>query len=910
MKKIVFVISLILLYAVRITAQSDAVMERYKEIVSDVYSEIPLKKVTTGLLIERAFPSVNIGKYDGLKQCDTSSFATWKKLHRQYCFAHVDYTQVDFDQQAMEQAVEESSTEISMGILLFSYNQIKPEAVSNHQIVLDTVKGRVIDASSLSTQVLDEKLCCAFSPFATTLELGTYTFFIPEQFVIGNKARTIQDVEVDFADGRGFVSVGIGKPVVVSYETAGAKTMKMRIHASGRVYYGASSITITGGDSDTMLKSFSFGTEPDFGPESFVSNSIEAEYAVYGRCNSDGTIRKPCVIVSGFDPMDNNRLVDVAGKVNLYRISNKNDFLDKLRNEGYDIILYRSKNSTESIIPNAKNLVAFIQKINAEKTSNNELIIAGASMGGLVVRYALTYMEHYGIDHQTRLFISVDSPQEGANVPLGIQYMVKYLNQDLLDELEALQDAEKTMLNSDAAKEMLLYHHSATSGKTAKPSGKRTNFLTDLQSLGNFPQQCRSIAISMGSGNGTGQGFSAGSLLMEKEPKLSYLVPDIVPVPHLSWEFSVYAVPNNTNHLVYSESVNYKTCIRVLNTTHCTSGQTIASRSESVNNTMPIDNAPGSIRNLHNLKDFRNNGSLWGIDYIDLIEFLGEIDYNSKPDNFIPTYSSLGLERIANPAINVKSYLAQSGAFQPVTNNLYVKTSTSDISLFDVLYVENKNLDHIYDDNKIGVFTEEMTTMMLEEAAPATIYVENETMKQGHTKAAEARQSVYIGHSVDGVSYNDGDVVMESGSTTSVLANESIVLRPGTRIEHGALFSAKIGNTTYCDESNGSYVKSYNLTSFESDDDEQSEPDELLSLVVNYSDPVLMFPNPVEDKLYVSSNKTNNTVTIYDLRGKKILSKKFHKNVELNCGDLPIGTYMVRVVQGNGNVETKQIVKQ
>ena len=910
MKKIVIVISLILLYAVRLAAQSDAVIERYKAIVSDVYSEIPSNKITTGLLIERAFPSVNIGNFDGSTQCDTSSFAVWKKLHRQYCFAHVDYAHVDFDQSAMEQAAEESATEISMGILLFSYNQIKPEAVSNHQIVLDTVKGRVIDASSLSTQVLDEKLCCAVSPFATTLEIGTYAFSIPEQFVIGNKTNTIQEVEIDFADGRGFVPVGVGKSVMVSYETVGEKRIRTRITASGRKYYSISTVTVTGEESDTMLKSMSFGVEPDFGPASFVSNDIEAEYAVFGRCNSDGTIRKPCLIVSGFDPMDNNRLVDASGKVNLYRISNKNGFLDKLRNEGYDIILYRSKNSTESIIPNAKNLVAFIQKINAEKTSDNELIIAGASMGGLVVRYALTYMEHYGIDHQTRLVISVDSPQEGANVPLGIQYMVKYLNQDLLEELSALKNAESTMLNSDAAKEMLLYHHTATSGKTAKPSDKRTTFLTELESLGNFPQQCRSIAISMGSGNGTGQGFSAGSLLMEKDPKLSILAPGLVPVPHLSWEFSVYAVPNNTNHLVYRESVNYKTCVRVLNTTHCTSGQTIASRNEYVNNTMPIDNAPGSIRNLHNLKDFRNNGSLWGIDYIDLIDFLGEIDYDSKPDNFIPTYSSLGLERVASPTVNVKAYLVQSGAFRVLSSNLFVKTSPSDISLFDMLYVENKNLDHIYDDDKIGVFTEEMTATMLEEAAPETIYVENETMKHRHAKAAEARQSVYIGHSVDGVSYNDGDVVMESGSRMSVLANESIVLKPGTKIKHGASFSAKIGNSTYCDESNGNYVKSYNLNSLEINEDKQSEADELLSLVVNYSDPVIVYPNPVEDKLYVSSNKTNNTVTIYDLRGKKLVSKKFHKNVELDCGGFPVGTYMVQVVQGNGNVETKQIVKQ
>jgi len=909
MKKIVIIISLILSCAARIVAQSDAVVERYKTIVSDVYAEIPSNKITTGLLIEKAIPNVNTGKFDGSKSCDTSTLATWQKLYRQFCFAHVDYSTVDCNQNIVERAEAACADAVPVGVLLFAYNQIKAEAVSNHQIVLDTVRGKVIDASSWNTQVLDEKICCAVTPFAEQLEVGTYTFSIPEQSVVGNKTNTIQSIEIDFADGQGFVPVGVGTSRSVTYTVGGEKVIKTRIYASGKIYYSTSVLFVNDETSENLLKGYSFGMEPDYGPTSFESNSIEAEYAVYGRCNNDGTIRKPCLIVSGFDPMDNNRLVDDGNKVNLYRISNKNGFLDKLRNEGYDIILYRSKNSTESIIPNAKNLVDFIQKINAEKMSDNELIIAGASMGGLVVRYALTYMEYYGIDHQTKLFISVDSPQEGANVPLGIQYMVKYLNSDLLEVLAALKNAEDTMLNSDAAKEMLLYHHTATSGKTAQASSMRNTFLSSLERMGNFPQECRTIAISMGSGNGTGQGFSAGARLMDKDPKLSYFVPGAVPVPHLSWEFSVYAVPNNTNSLVYSESVNYKTCIRILNTTHCTSGQTLASRKEYVNNTMPIDNAPGSIRNLHNLKDFRNNGSLWGIDYIDLIDFLGEIDYDSKPDNFIPSYSSLGLEHITNPSLNIKTYLNQQNAFRRMSDNLYVKTSASDVSLFDVLYVENKNLDHIYDDNKIGVFTEEMTNMMLQEAAPETIYVENETMKQGHRKAAEARGSVFIGNSVDGVQYNDGDVVMESGSQTSVLASEKIVLKSGTKINHGAQFSAKIGNFSYCDESDANYVKSYNLESYGSDEAESTEND-LVSLVVDYSEPVIIYPNPVDDRLYVSSNKTNNTITFYDVNGKKVLSQTFHKNVEIDCSKLPVGTYVVRVVQGNGNVETKQIFKQ
>jgi alpha-beta hydrolase superfamily lysophospholipase len=55
-----------------------------------------------------------------------------------------------------------------------------------------------------------------------------------------------------------------------------------------------------------------------------------------------------------------------------------------------------------------------LHRVNYEKRSNEPLVLIGASMGGLVSRYALTYMERYHMSHDVRTFISFDSPQKGA----------------------------------------------------------------------------------------------------------------------------------------------------------------------------------------------------------------------------------------------------------------------------------------------------------------------------------------------------------------------------------------------------------------------------------------------------------------------------------------------------------------
>ena len=64
-------------------------------------------------------------------------------------------------------------------------------------------------------------------------------------------------------------------------------------------------------------------------------------------------------------------------------------------------------------------LVELIKSINNSKVGNEKNIVIGPSMGGLISRYALNYMESQNIDHDTRLYISFDAPHTGANVPIG-----------------------------------------------------------------------------------------------------------------------------------------------------------------------------------------------------------------------------------------------------------------------------------------------------------------------------------------------------------------------------------------------------------------------------------------------------------------------------------------------------------
>ena len=71
-----------------------------------------------------------------------------------------------------------------------------------------------------------------------------------------------------------------------------------------------------------------------------------------------------------------------------------------------------------------------IKWVNTQKANNGSTfqnVVLGQSMGGLVARYALKDMENKGLNHDTRLYVSHDTPHLGANVPLSVQHSARHL---------------------------------------------------------------------------------------------------------------------------------------------------------------------------------------------------------------------------------------------------------------------------------------------------------------------------------------------------------------------------------------------------------------------------------------------------------------------------------------------------
>lgn len=380
---------------------------------------------------------------------------------------------------------------------------------------------------------------------------------------------------------------------------------------------------------------------PFQGYEEAMAHLGFGEYKIYYD-NVDGILDKPIFFVDGFDPGDGRTIPMMYDLLNFGNpVENLGDIV---RDAGYDIVVlnfptYTSSSDGVTVIDgggdyiqrNAFILVELINTINGMKTGSEEDVLIGPSMGGLISRYALRYMEQNSIPHQTRLYISFDSPHLGANVPIGLQYLFNYL----LNGDPAVADAEflvNGLLGSAAAKEMLVDHYTAhlqngspfvQNPTLTEPLGAinfRTVFQNELDTMG-FPQNTRNIAISNGSSlsemtgspsmelinhtfnTGVQDGFNTRATMTVH---FSPIANQTINVCDFVGEFFFF---------VWIEAFSY------------------SALAKSPANTNGIDSAPGGQFDLYSFDDGTNPL---------ITEFVANL--NSQYFNFIPTLSALAIE--------------------------------------------------------------------------------------------------------------------------------------------------------------------------------------------------------------------------------------------------------------------------
>jgi hypothetical protein len=499
--------------------------------------------IPKGVLYDRVFPLANVHTYKGSLSFTDTTYTN----HFIQSYYEIYQSSYNITGKKKPEDLDSllntnySANEHPIGILFYKFNTIDSLALQDH--LLDTLtNGQFVDVSNPSrspyltnTSFIGSPLIAEGEYFST----GTHKFYIDPDFFVTNEQVTIKRVEIDFGDGQGwqamdftgnlpqrslgFFSLNILTPFTIfgrirvillnvalqeliyggvfKIQTKAAKTPFIPTACKGQTYW-----IVDANQAALNQVSATYNNPPiDYKGK---KDSAFFFYAVNGSsCGS--TVRRPVIIIDGFDPL-NKRDMGTIWKENInIRVTRNGDpntlFGDYMLNEGYDFILLNFKNGNDLIERDALTLVALIERLNQTYGSQylQDITVMGPSSGGLVVQYALAYMEHNNIAHRVKTFVAFDTQFQGANVPIGLQYFFEYLSsRGILFAINKTRNLlSNGLYNSYVSKQMLAHHHAARS-VTPAPHPYRAQFLANLAAVGEYPQLCRKVAIINGVNTG------------------------------------------------------------------------------------------------------------------------------------------------------------------------------------------------------------------------------------------------------------------------------------------------------------------------------------------------------------------------------------------------------------------------
>lgn len=394
----------------------------------------------------------------------------------------------------------------------WDYNLLKPGTLTtNNYFNFDTANNLLLDKPGRPSSPYTVQTIFSGSPLTDAVPFTNPVFKIDPALIMHDAYKNYQPwadggsaLQIDFGDGTGWHVVDMSGVhyYQAHYSGSGLKAIKFGIfYSSVLTRYSIAGLRVNSDNAATV-------------PNEEWTDIPGIKVNVFGGCVANAD-KKYVIYLEGFDFLNNRH----ASKI--YDDMLKQPDIVQLQNFGYTFLVVDWNDAGHDMKDNAMSIVKLINKLKqqAEGQALVPFVVIGESMGGLIARYALSYMESpaYVNDnsnpspaymHNTRLLMTFDSPNQGANIPLGLQWLYRYvLNFTMLQSTFAknILNDYKIFLDCDAARQMLLYHveteapPALVSTSTYEPSQMKRDFDNDLAGLGNYPKYCKLVATSNGS---------------------------------------------------------------------------------------------------------------------------------------------------------------------------------------------------------------------------------------------------------------------------------------------------------------------------------------------------------------------------------------------------------------------------
>lgn len=924
--------------------------EQYLTDPSAYLSELDEQNITTGILIDRCLYTDQVLNLNGESRVQSINYDDWRKVYQALKWSSSDSSQLP--SLSILESISSSQHKLEnitiLGGFNLHYNRIKKEAVNNQDLL--QLPDKLSDENADSSVYFVDR-AFGITGFAENIQGATINFLLAEELFFTNNANeNIQSIELDFGNGSGFQPVLMNEIYPVNYSGAGRyieikarltvkntiTSEEKELHAHLTIYrknldhitaaLAKSKLGVAQEDptGNSIYREYFPTDEPikiknnsgvNFELIANPQNTIEATFVMNPK-NTSGKLRRPLIIVDGFDYQNKRDFYSTKKQSGLHfdndfrglfellngdpskwdegqsdNSSQSANLVSSLQDYGFDLVFVNWMNGAGNVYTNAQLLRDFLNKrINSSKyrdSKTEEIVLFGPSMGGVITRIALKKMEDADEEHCVKSWVSFDAPQNGANIPMTLQQSI-VIGADLKPD-ESNIVGKKALLDSEAASQLLLDHYSeefSFGGKvTYTNKQEHSNLYAELQSL-EIPQLSSNYAITNG---GKGKLYNIGSKVLGFY--LKYLL------KFEGWDINNYGVDGTS--LMFRSDVLFNKS---------------ASKSKNVYGKISYSSAPGGWHSgMYSLNfDLENaDRDRHSIENI-----------HTKWACFIPTASAFGMLGTTKDehATNINRTWNEYTNFNDVTSG---KIRTP----FDGVYGMEENEEHM----KITISTK--NKLMDDWIKPnlTTTKVPKERHQTQIDKHISKPVAFVLQESVEFAS-GVNTVTVKPEATVKVVAGKSIKFSKGFSVKNGALLNARIEEKDYNTlrkkpASAGLIVHSNNSTApseyknvihdYSAGSNEESEISAIVeaSHISDFS--IQLYPNPVQNRLTINVVKDQSndeeigemTFTLMSLYGQEIQTiKSTDLQQQFNCSSLNAGVYVLKVSAGNQN-QTIRFVK-
>ncbi|MFC5283725.1 hypothetical protein [Pedobacter alpinus] len=703
-----------------------------------IFQHVDASHVNTGLLMDCGSEFVNMDNYTGLTSVHDSNYVnmnTWRSVYASLYTAkfnnNINLTDFPTFNATLKAAIS-NVLPIPFTVLNYNYQVLGDDALTAN--LMYAVNEQLYDVTNRTQSPYLTKTAFAIAAGMDYIKAinGYASFTFKSSLTFGNTGKTISTLKIDLGDGQGWRTVQMDIPFNTQYNSTGYKIFNYEVtYTDNSIYQGHSRVYVEyeqeiftpgGGDNRSY---------PNNGLDTVITSNTSMGIKAatlqirLSDTNTSNTIQKPLIVVEGIDfwrittPNNPNanfnvdRFLNNSLNTNLFLTGNLRDSLDLL---SYDIIFIDFEDAADFLENNSALTQAAITWVNNNKTTTTQNVVMGLSMGAVIARHALRTMEINNITHDTRLYLSMDGPHQGANFPVSLQALIKHLNNaefslfwgalplfKFKDAFEGL-DIGKAVLDAPATKQLLTYYIGSGNNLPINNSA-HNSFYSSYSSLGS-PTLCRNIAISNGSECGTGQGyaplttifsqtsstsipyvFDAASSwiqviggLFSNKPLIGLYAPLAIISTKSSFEieFNAKALPDHTTDRIYKGRVGIKRKVLGLFNVYAN----ITNRSVNAQSYMlPLDSAPGGRASF-------SNASSLGIptDFATLVQVGGF--------GYIPTVSALDIGS-GNTTIGTPQLYAAYSINNPPASPYNTSFSSFVTAVGNTNSGGNNNEDHV-----------------------------------------------------------------------------------------------------------------------------------------------------------------------------------------------------------------------